>query len=72
MTLPSEFIERLRRDIEEERQILEQLKSGDLRLRQRLHGKDWDDITAQEIVRRERVVATYQEIVGRLAQPGSK
>ncbi len=65
MTLPGQFIARLKRDIKDERDIVEQLKSGDLRIRHRLHGKDWEDVTAQEIVRRESVIATYQEIVGR-------
>ena len=69
MTLPRELVERLERTLEEERVTLEQLKSGALKLRQRLHGKDWEDITADAIVQRERVIATYQEIIGRQGRP---
>ena len=70
MTLPRDLVERLERMIKEERETLEQLKSGDLKLRQRLHGKDWEDITADAIIQRERVIATYQEIIGRQPRPG--
>jgi hypothetical protein len=70
MTLPRDLVERLEQTIKEDRANLEQLKSGALKLRQRLHGKDWEDITAEAIIQRERTIATYQEIIGRQERPG--
>ena len=69
MTLPRDLVERLERAIKEDRATLEQLKSGDLKLRQRMHGKDWEDITAEAITRHERMIATFQEIIGRQERP---
>lgn len=72
MPLPTDLIKRMRQEIEENREILEQLKSGALMLRERRDRGDWVDANADAIAKCERLVKTYQEILGRAFETRGK
>jgi hypothetical protein len=58
------FIQQCRDDRARYQRDLKELESGALRLGRKAAGKDWEDITLQEIERYKKIIANHDEIIG--------
>jgi len=58
------FIQQCRDDRARYQRDLKELESGALRLGRKATGKDWEDITLQEIERYKKIIANHDESIG--------
>ncbi len=65
MTTWDEYIREMEQDLAERRKSLEPLKSGQMRLGERIGADPWIDITQREIDRREKTIVTTARPHGR-------
>jgi hypothetical protein len=66
VTTWDEYIREMEQDLAERRKSLEPLKSGQMRLGERIGADPWIDITQREIDRREKTIAVYEALLVRL------
>ena len=66
MTTWDEYIREMEQDLAERRKSLEPLKSGQMRLGERIGADPWIDITQREIDRREKTIAVHEALLVRL------
>jgi hypothetical protein len=66
VTAWDEYIREMEQDLAERRKSLKPLKSGQMRLGERIGADPWIDITQREIDRREKTIAVYEALLVRL------